>query len=475
MSAKPRRYFWSLSTRISVLVSFAIVAIVGVVTAIGFVLASNWARSDQRSDVLKTAQSRLAILESLDSDGAAIVHATGASDEDGPFAYQLNQQWIGTDRKLFGPALASVDLDPRSTALIYRTSGFGVDGSLGFISIASEDGKARVFQAFDDAKWTSRVSRARLVLIVGAVLTSSGALIAGNFAGRRVTRPLADAATAARALATGSLSTRLPETNDPTLADLTTTFNEMVDALVARADMDRRFNADVSHELRSPLTTLTASLAVLQSRRHELSAANRSALDLLATDLNRFTRLVDDLLEISRIDAGAGSLVLSHVNVVEFLEAAIRSTKRDGVSLVTTPMVRIFEMEVDKRRIARTLINLVENAFNHGAEPIIVTAVEMPAGDLSPTHVRITVEDRGEGVDLDHAEEFFERFNRGDRTTNSDGSGLGLALAREHVRLHNGTIRFEPPLHGTRGTRVAIVLPLTHPYESGNRTDALDS
>jgi len=422
-----------------------------------------------------SAADRLAMLDSLGTDAEAIDRAVAANQGTGVFAYRVGERWFGAEPSSFGASLASLDSTLTTNAAVYRTSGFGVDESLGFISISSTDGTRRVLRAFDDSKWAAQVSRTRIVLVVGAILTSLGGLVAGRLAGRRVARPLTEAATAARALATGGLSTRLPVTNDPALADLTTIFNDMVDTLVARAEMDRRFNADVSHELRSPLTTLTASLAVLQTRRHELSAANRAALDLLAADLNRFTRLVDDLLEISRIDAGSGSLILSRVNIVEFLEAVIAATRRDDVHLVTAPLLRIFEMEVDKRRIARTLINLVDNAFSHGAAPVTVTAVELPAGDLSPTHIRITVEDRGEGIDPDRAEELFERFNRGDRTTQSYGSGLGLALAREHVKLHGGTIAFEPPLHGGRGTRVVIVLPLSHPETANDQADTLVS
>lgn len=475
MRPTPRGYLRSLRARVTASVTVTVVIIVVLITAVGFALASTWANSDERNEMSMITRSKLAMVESLGSDTAAIKRVVWASQGNGAFAYRLNGEWIGPKTPVFGAALAELGSELNSGADIYRSGGFGADGSFGFVSIAASTGNGRVFQAYDDAKWTGQVSRTRLVLVIGAIITSLGGLVAGRLAGRRVARPLTAAATAARTLAAGRLSTRLPQTNDPALADLTTTFNDMVDALVARADMDRRFNADVSHELRSPLTTLTASLAVLQSRRHELSAANRSALDLLSADLNRFTRLVDDLLEISRIDAGSGSLVLSRVNIVEFLEAVIKATRRDGISLVTAPLLRIFEMEIDKRRVARTLINLVDNAFNHGTAPVTVTAVEVPAGDLSPTHVRITVEDRGEGVDPDHAEELFERFNRGDRATQSDGSGLGLALAREHVKLHNGSIVFEPPLHGTRGTRVRILLPLAHPDDTINQTDTLAS
>ena len=320
--------------------------------------------------------------------------------------------------------------------------------------------RGRYYELADHSAWDQRRARTRRILIVSSLALAVLAAAAGSIAGRRISRPLTDAAAAARRIAEGGLDTRLPETGDPALADLTNTFNNMAETLAARLESDRRFNSDVSHELRSPLTTLVASLAVLQSRRHELSTANQTALDLLDADLQRFTRLVDDLLEMSGFDANAATLLVNKVNVSEFLEAVAATTGRSDLNLAMSPMLRVFEIELDKRRIARVITNLVDNAYAHGDPPVWLRAVEIPPGDTSPTHVKISIEDRGSGVDLDHAEELFERFNRGRRQGRSGGSGLGLALAREHVRLHGGTISFQPLPRGVTGTHVAVVLPL---------------
>ncbi len=117
--------------------------------------------------------------------------------------------------------------------------------------------------------------------------------------------PLADAAQAAKAIAGGRLDTRLESTDDHDLGELSTSFNDMAAALQRRIERDARFASDVSHELRSPLMTLSASIEVLQARRDEMPERAATALDLLVADVARFQNLVEDLLEISRFDAGA--------------------------------------------------------------------------------------------------------------------------------------------------------------------------
>ena len=133
------------------------------------------------------------------------------------------------------------------------------------------------------------------------------------WASRRAVRPLRDAAKAAQAIAAGNLDTRLDVTDDRDLARLTTSFNEMVAALQHRIERDARFASDVSHELRSPLMTLAASTEVLQSRRDEMPDRAQAALDLLVADVARFQGLVEDLLEISRVDGGSAQLNLEEV------------------------------------------------------------------------------------------------------------------------------------------------------------------
>ena len=153
------------------------------------------------------------------------------------------------------------------------------------------------------SRWSSRRSRPRC----------SGAAL-GRFASRRLLRPLAGVSRAAVAIAGGQLDTRLgSETTDPDLEGLTTSFNTMVDQLQARIEREARFNSDVSHELRSPLTTLSASLEVLEADRDNLPPRAQRALQLLGDDLRRFQRMVGDLLEMSRADAGSADVFLEEV------------------------------------------------------------------------------------------------------------------------------------------------------------------
>ncbi len=149
-----------------------------------------------------------------------------------------------------------------------------------------------------------------IVLMGAAFLTTlAGAALGWAVAGRAL-RPLTEVGQAAQAIAGGRLDTRLVSPNDPDLNLLTASFNDMAQALEDRIERDARFASDVSHELRSPLMTLSASIEVLKKRQDEMPERARAALDLLVADVARFERLVNDLLEISRFDAGAAHLEL---------------------------------------------------------------------------------------------------------------------------------------------------------------------
>ena len=453
----------SLQARVAVFVSLSIFCGSALLFSVTVLASRSWVGAEQRRLLVGDATGHVNVIEATKLEVDDLDGVLRAIHPDALAAVELGGRWFGGPRSSFEGVvdervLAEID----SSELVYRPDATD-DLSLIAMPITVGGTQGRYFELADHTAWDERRARTRRILVISSLTLAALAAAAGTIAGRRFSRPLTDAATAARRIAEGGLDTRLPATGDPALADLTATFNEMAETLASRLESDRRFNSDVSHELRSPLTTLVASLAVLQSRRHELSPANRTALDLLDADLQRFTRLVDDLLEMSRFDGGAATLITSRVNVSEFLEAVARAAGRNDLNLVMSPMLRVFEIELDKRRIARVISNLLDNAYLHGARPVSLSAVEIPPGDTSPTHVKISIEDRGPGVDLDHADELFERFNRGARQGRSDGSGLGLALAREHVLLHGGTISFEPLPRGVKGTCVAVFLPMQGP------------
>jgi signal transduction histidine kinase len=272
----------------------------------------------------------------------------------------------------------------------------------------------------------------------------------------------------------------------------------MVDQLQARIQREARFNSDVSHELRSPLTTLSASLEVLETDRDNLPPRAQRALQLLGDDLRRFQRMVGDLLEMSRADAGSADVFLEEVNVSELVEraveAGIRGLGETGSTpeVVIGPEVESVHVGVDKRRFERVMANLLENAANYGggATVISVSAVgpdgsgvsangadkgdradkseksdrndkTEPAPNTTYTVVEIAVEDAGPGISPIERTKVFDRFYRGSaagRRGTGTGTGLGLALVAEHMRLMDGETWVESSPSG--GARFVIRLPV---------------
>jgi signal transduction histidine kinase len=349
---------------------------------------------------------------------------------------------------------------------------------------------AAYFEVFSlsDLGHTLRVLGTTLI-VAGVVTTVLGTAL-GRFASRRLLRPLAGVSRAAVAIAGGELDTRLAsEPNDPDLEGLTTSFNTMVDQIQARIEREARFNSDVSHELRSPLTTLSASLEVLEAETDNLPPRAQRALQLLGDDLRRFQRMVGDLLEMSRADAGSMDVFLEDVNAGELVqravEAGVRSLGNGSVApeVVIAPAVQSLRVGVDKRRFERVMANLLENAAYYGGGATVISVGALDADGaavaavapvapvaagaggggpaLSHAAVEIAVEDAGPGINPIERTKVFDRFYRGSasgRRGTGTGSGLGLALVAEHMRLMHGQVWVESSPSG--GARFVITLPV---------------
>jgi len=299
------------------------------------------------------------------------------------------------------------------------------------------------------------------LLFAGFITTLFGVVL-GSVASRRAVKPLGDAAQAAKAIAGGRLDTRLETTDDHDLQLLANSFNDMASALQLRVERDARFASDVSHELRSPLMTLAASVEVMQARRDEMPERAQAALDLLVGDVARFQGLVEDLLEISRFDAGAIRLHREDLLVAEFVRQAVAVSSLPETPVEVSERGERLVMQGDRRRLARVIANLIDNARLHGGGEPEVTVSEAENEGEPLGHVWIAVEDHGAGVPPEERHVVFERFARGavaGRRSSSDGAGLGLALVDEHVRLHGGNVRVEDRRDGESGARFVIELP----------------
>jgi signal transduction histidine kinase len=297
----------------------------------------------------------------------------------------------------------------------------------------------------------------RNILAAGVAILVLLAGFAGALLARRTLRPVDRASKAARSLAEGLLETRLPVEGRDEFGVWAQSFNEMAGALEAKiADLsaaqarERRFTADVAHELRTPLTALVGEASLLAEHLERMPADSRRPAELLIADVARLRRLVDDLLEISRLDAGAESVHAEPVDLRALVGATVEARgwngrvrlDGDGLSLTSDP-----------RRLERIVGNLVDNALEHGGKEVAIRIGR--EGEA----VAVEIADDGPGIPPEHLPHIFERFYKADEARSGGGTGLGLAIARENARLLGGEIDVSS-VPG-EGTRFTLRLPVT--------------
>lgn len=283
---------------------------------------------------------------------------------------------------------------------------------------------------------------------VALVTTVAGATV-GWVVSRRVLRPLASVAGAAGSIASGDFTARVARDSDPDLDKLAMSFNRMVDEVSARSEADRRFAADVSHELRSPLQTLSAATSVLERRRDQLDDRTAAAVDLLTAEVARFESLVTDLLELAKSDRPAER---RPTDVVALARAFVASRQLPPEVLDVTGEAAV--LDIDPRRYEQVLANLVDNAAKHGGGLLRIGV------EVADDRLVLEVDDEGAGVPVDERDLVFGRFARGRASSmrgGSDGTGLGLALVTQHVLAHRGTVELLDRPGG--GARFRVVLP----------------
>ena len=281
-----------------------------------------------------------------------------------------------------------------------------------------------------------------------------------------VASPLADLLSAAEAVTDGDLSVRLPEDSGGRFGGVVKTFNTMVSAL-ERADQQRRnLTADVAHELRTPLQIIQGNLEGLLDGVYEPTEQHVEATLEAAHQLSR---LVEDLRTLSLAETGQLALHFEPINVNELLldtQTTFSIYAEDaGVDLnvvVANDLVTDIHSSIsgDPGRLDQVLANLVTNAVRHTPQggTITLQAISLPEG------IEIRVSDTGEGINTEDLPYIFDRFWRGDRShTHNEGqsSGLGLAITRQLIRLHGGTI--DVTSTAGKGTTFILHLPFTSP------------
>lgn len=313
---------------------------------------------------------------------------------------------------------------------------------------------SELYEISDTQELERTLDTLRVVLLTFGLVVMVSAALLGRWAARRVVAPLDEVAGTAARIAGGELDTRLPATDDPDLATFVGSFNTMVDAVSERIARDARFTADVSHELRSPLTALVTSVDVLDGRRSELTPRTARVLDLVRADLSRFQSVLEDLLELGRLDAGVAGRRSPGVGAADLVRHSLTESGRDPALLVNAD--EVLTVDVDKQRMSRALRNLFDNADRHGCGLAAVQVTDTGRGE--PPGVLVTVDDRGPGVPVDERERVFERFARGGSRGSLPGAGLGLSIVAETVRAHGGEVWCTD--NEAHGARFVVRLPV---------------
>jgi two-component system, OmpR family, sensor histidine kinase MtrB len=274
-------------------------------------------------------------------------------------------------------------------------------------------------------------------------------------------------------LAAGQLQERMVVRGEDEVARLGASFNHMaaslqeqITQLATLSQMQQRFVSDVSHELRTPLTTVRMAAEVLYDARHDFDPINKRSAELLYNQVERFQSLLSDLLEISRFDAGVAVLDAEAEDILQVVTHAIEGAAPVAAEYGSEIVLRAPEgaiiVEMDARRIDRILRNLILNAVEHGeGKPVTVTVA------ASQTAVGIAVRDQGIGMAPAEAARVFDRFWRADpaRARTTGGSGLGLSIAMEDTKLHNGWLQ----AWGKKGSGANFRLTL--PLRQGEEID----
>lgn len=300
-----------------------------------------------------------------------------------------------------------------------------------------------------------------LVLLAGIALLIS----------RQVVLPVRSASRIAERFAEGHLSERMPVRGEDDMARLAVSFNDMAESLQRQitnleefGNLQRRFTSDVSHELRTPLTTVRMAADLIHDHSEELDPALRRSTELMVNELDRFETLLNDLLEISRHDAGVAELSVEAVDLRSTVNSALGNVghlaDEAGIELVVNLPEHEVIAEVDARRVERILRNLIANAIDHAEHKPV--RIRMAADEDT---VAVTVRDYGVGLRPGEEKLVFSRFWRSDpsRVRRSGGTGLGLAISIEDARLHQG--RLEAWGEPGKGACFRLTLPLVRGHK----------
>jgi two-component system, OmpR family, sensor histidine kinase MtrB len=393
----------------------------------------------------------------------------------------------------FGDVKPGLITDELSRAVAEGALAFGRIRILGdpvlVVGGTIQPGEDRLYFFFSLVDLQANLGRLSAVLFAGGFLLAALGTVAGWFLAARTLRPVSATSAAARMMASGDLGVRLHEGPDE-LGTMGASFNRMaqtletmIEGMKAARAREQRFVADVAHELRTPVGALSGEIDLLAKALGGATSgplpANASRyLDLAGRESERLCSLVEDLLELSRLDASSREPEWQETDICNFLDHLAAAHHWTGlVALQVRPDAERGGLVVatDPHSLERIIANVTGNALLHGAPPVAMRAWmerSKPAppeagqdlgGGVAPSaspHWMLTVTDHGSGIAPEQLDHVFDRFYKADPSRSAPGSGLGLAIARENARLLGGDLWVKSrPSH----TRFALRLPVKAP------------
>lgn len=433
----------SLGLRWRVTLTFAVLSlsVAALVSGATYVVA-NWYLSAQRADAALTrasldARSVSASLKAGVAPGESLAQLP-VTDGSQPML-RIGEQWFTSTVGVPPDALPAPLLDQGSAQGAQQRVSIGGDP---YLVIAMPIDASLFVEVFPLRALDNTLTFGGWGLVAVTVLAGALGAVLGWYAARRLLVPVDQLGAGALALAEGDLDARLPGSGDPDLDPIAQAFNEMAEAVQARIAREQRFAANVSHELRSPMTAVSGVTDLLEERAPEMDPQDARIVSHLSRQVRRLSRMLIDLLEISRMSASE-PVETEPVDVRSLALQVVRLQGIDSGVVRGVPAV----VHTDARHLERVFDNIVRNAQTHGEG---LRAIVMDSADGS---VCVSFDDAGPGVDPELAERIFEPFVRGEQADPTSGAGLGMAIAVEHAQRIGAELEVgRSPLGGARIT-----------------------
>lgn len=375
----------------------------------------------------------------IDRDDNVVVTTTGFQPSDGKMAdYE--------QAKLTGSAVADSKTSEGEHILAGTTALYDSSGK--YI------GAYRWITTLENAD--RRVSGLVITLVVTGLLVLAFCAFSGLFFIKSIVTPIRDVSNIARKIAMGDFGSRIEITKNDEIGELCDTINYMASELSQAENMKNDFISSVSHELRTPLTAIKGWGETAKMSIGTDEALVKRGIDVVLSEADRLSGLVEELLDFSRMETGRLSVVSQPLNISELLTESvdmyIELARQQGIELVFTRPAEDVTVSGDPNRLKQVFINIIDNAVKYtekGGQVLVDQITEEGC-------VRITVKDTGVGIPAQDIDRVKEKFYKANKTVR--GSGIGLAVADEIIKQHKGLLFLEST-EGV-GTTVTIVLPL---------------